>query len=102
MRKLPNKQFQQLVPQLREKGFYQEQEQRPISWSEYTLAQIEDAKATLIFIRDAVDSCHSLDLVGQVGRPLTDPKILAKAVLFCEALGIPERQAEGWFDLLGS
>ena len=101
MHKLPTKQFQQLVPILREKGFYQEQEQRPISWSEYTLAQIEDAKATLIFIRDAVDSCHSLDLVGQVGRPLTDPKILAKAVLFCEALGIPERQAEGWLDLLG-
>lgn len=86
---------------MREKGFYKEQEHREIHWREYTLAQIEDAKATLIFIRDAVDSCHSLDLVGQVGRPLTDQKSLAKAVLFCEALGIPERQAEGWIDLLG-
>lgn len=101
MPKLPTKQFQQLVPKLREKGFYEEQEQRPISWSAYTLTQIEDAKATLIFIRDAVDSCHSLDLAGQVGRPLTNPKDLAKAVLFCEALGIPERQAQGWLELLG-
>ena len=101
MPKLPAKQFQQLVPKLREKGFYQEQEQRPISWSEYTLAQIEDAKATLIFIRDAVDSCHSLVLQGQVGRPLTNTKDLAKTVLFCEALGIPERQAQGWLELLG-
>ena len=101
MIELPTKQFQQLVPKLREEGFYQKQERRPISWSEYTLAQIEDAKTTLAFIRDAVDSCYSLDLAGQVGRPLTNPKSLAKAVLFCEALGIPERQAEGWIDLLG-
>src|SRR3989344_1178512 len=101
MTKLPTKQFQQLVPKLREKGFYEEQEQRPIIWSAYTLTQIEDARSTLTFVRDAVDSCHSLDLAGQVGRPLTNPKDLAKAVLFCEALGIPERQAQGWLELLG-
>ncbi len=101
MIELPTKQFQQFVPKLREEGFYQKQERRPISWSEYTLAQIEDAKTTLIFIRDAVNSCCRLDLAGQAGRPLTNPKSLAKAVLFCEALGIPERQAEGWIDLLG-
>ena len=101
MYKLPTKQFQQLVPQLRKEGFYEEQEHREIHWREYTLAQIEDAKASLTFIRDAVDSCHSLDLSGQVGRPLTNPKVLAKAVLFCEVLCIPERQAEGWLDLLG-
>lgn len=101
MTKLPTKQFQQLVPQLREEDFYQEQEHREIHWSEYTLAQIEDAEATLAFIRDAVDSCHDLDLTGQVGKPLTNQKSLAKAVLFCETLGIPERQAEGWLSLLG-
>lgn len=101
MYKLPTQAFQQLVPKLREKGFYKEQEQRPIHWSKYTLAQIEDAKATLIFIRDTVDSCRILDLTGQVGRPLTNPKDLAKAVLFCEFLGVPERQAEGWLGLLG-
>lgn len=101
MDRLPNKQFQLLVPKLREEGFYKEQEQRPIAWAEYTLAQIEDAQASLVFIRDAVDRCHSLDLSGQVGRPLTDPKVLAKAVLFCEFLGLPERQAQGWLELLG-
>ena len=101
MKKLPNKQFQLLVPKLREKEFYKNQEQRPIAWAEYTLAQIEDAKASLTFIRDAVDACHALDLGGQVGRPLTDPRSLAKAILFCELLGLPERQAQGWLELLG-
>lgn len=101
MSKLPTKQFQKLVPKLREKGFYKEQKQRPIAWAEYTLAQVEDAKASLLFIRETVDSCNSLDLQRQVGRPLTDPKILAKAILFCEFLGLPERQAQGWLDLLG-
>ena len=101
MRKLPTKQFQQLAPRLREKGFYQEQEQRPIAWREYTLTQIEDAKASFAFIRDSVDRCLSLDLECQVGKPLTDPKNLAKAVLFCELLGLPERQAQGWLELLG-
>jgi len=101
MVKLPNKQFQLLVPKLREKGFYKEQEQRPIAWREYTLAQIEDAKASFAFIRDSVDASHNLDLEGQVGKPLTNPKSLAKAVLFCELLGLPERQAQGWLELLG-
>ena len=81
MAKLPNKQFQLLVPKLREEDFYKEQEPRPIFWHEYTLSQIEDAKATLVFIRDSVDACHSINLEGQVGRPLTNPKDLAKAIL---------------------
>lgn len=101
MTKLPTRSFQSLVPKLREKGFYQEQEPRPILWHEYTLVQIEDAKASLVFIRDAVDACHTLDLEGQVGRPLTNPKNLAKAILFCELLGLPERQAQGWLELIG-
>lgn len=99
--KLPTCEFQQLVPKLREKEFYKEQEQRLIAWSEYTLTQIEDATQSLTFIRDSVDICCSPNLEGQVGRPLTDPKNLAKAILFCEFLGLPERQAQGWLDLLG-
>ena len=101
MTKLPTKQFQKLVLELREKGFYKEQKQRPIAWAEYTLAQIEDAKTSLLFIREAVDACNSLDLQGKVGRPLTDPKVLAKTILFCELLRLPERQSQGWLELLG-
>jgi len=37
----------------------------------------------------------------KVGRPLTDPKVLAKAVLTCEALGFTERKAQGWLEILG-
>lgn len=101
MVKLPNRRFQQHVVRLRKKGFYKEQEPRAIQWGAYTLAQIEDAKTTFSYIRKAVDACHSLDLTGRVGKPLTNPKDLAKAVLFCEALGLSEREAQGWLALLG-
>jgi len=95
MKRLPTKQFQKLVPKLRKKGFYGHKELRPIFWSEYTLAQIEEAKETLCFIRNAVDECKQLNSKGRVGRPLTDPKDLAKAILISEFLQLPERQAQG-------
>lgn len=101
MTKLPNKEFRQMVPLLREKDFYEHEEPRRISWPEYNLSQIEDAKETLDFIKESVDSCEYLKLNGKAGKPLTDPKELAKAVLICEALGFPERIAEGWLDILG-
>jgi len=101
MPRLPTKQFQKLVPKLREKGFYEHKELRPIFWSEYTLAQIEEAKETLCFIRNAVDGCDQLNPKGRVGRPLTDPKDLAKAILISEFLQLPERQAQGWLDIIG-
>ena len=102
MTKLPNKEFRQLVVLLKEdEEFYPNEEPRQIAWSEYTLSQIKDAKETLKFIRDSVDKCSYLKLKGKAGKPLTDPKELAKAILICEALGFPERIAEGWLDILG-
>ncbi len=55
---------------------------------------------TLAFIRDAVNQC-SPPKEGRVGKPLTDSRVLAKAVLTCELLGLPERQAQGWLEILG-
>lgn len=102
MTKLPNKEFRQLVVLLKEdETFYPPEEPRRIFWSEYTLSQIKDAKETLQFIRDAVDRCEYLRLKGKAGKPLTDPKELAKSILICEALSFPERIAEGWLDILG-
>ena len=101
MTKLPTKQFQKLVPKLRERGFYKHKELRTIFWSEYTLAQIEEAKETLKFIKNTVDVCHQLNTKGKVGRPLTDPKYLAKAILISEFLQLPERQSQGWLDIIG-
>src|SRR3989344_6396035 len=101
MTKLPTEQFQKLVPKLREKGFYKHKELRTIFWSEYTLAQIEEAKETLKFIKNTVDVCHQLNTEGKVGRPLTDPKYLAKAILISEFLQLPERQSQGWLDIIG-
>lgn len=101
MPKLPTKQFQQMVPLLRQKGFYEHEEPRQVSWPEYSLSQIENAKDTLIFIREVVDKAEYINIKGKTGRPLTDPKDLAKAILICEVLGFTEREAEGWLDILG-
>lgn len=101
MPKLPNKEFRQIVPLLREKGFYEHEEPRQISWPEYNLSQIEEATELLDFIKESVGRCKYLKLKGKRGRPLTDPKSLAKAILLCEALGFPERIAEGWLKVFG-
>ena len=101
MPKLPNKEFRAMVPLLREKDFYEHKEKRPISWPEYNLSQIEDAYETLTFIRASIDKAQYLDTKGKTGRPLTDPKSLAKAVLLCEELGLTERAAQGWLKILG-
>lgn len=99
--KLPNVEFRRIVPLLREEGFYEHQEPRPISWPEYNLSQIGEAKEVLEFIRDSVDECERLVIKGKRGKPLTNPKFLAKAVLISELLGFTERAAEGWLDILG-
>ena len=44
MTKLPNKEFRQMVPTIREEGFYEYEETKSISGPEYNLSQIEDAK----------------------------------------------------------
>ena len=90
-----------MVPLLREKEFYEPEVQRPTFWPEYSMSQIEDAAETLDFIRRAVDGASYLTMPPKVGRPLTDPKVLAKAVLICEALGFTERKAQGWTTIIG-
>jgi len=99
--RLPNKEFRRMVPLLREKGFYEYEEPREISWHEYTESHIEAAPETLDFIQNSVDEAAYLQRKGKVGRPLTDAKVLAKAVLACEALGFTERTGQGWLKILG-
>lgn len=100
MTKLPNEQFRAMVPLLREEEFYESEKEKTISWPQYTLAQIEEARTRLAFIRDAVDDCAYLEVKGKTGRPLTNPKSLAKAVLVCESFGFTEREAQGWLEIL--
>lgn len=97
---LPNKEFRQLVPLMREKEFYEPEEIREILWPEYNLSQIEEAKETLNFIRNSVDEIEFFSFKGKVGKPLTNPKSLVKAVLACESLGFTERNAQGWLEIL--
>lgn len=99
--KLPNQQFQQMVPLLKEKGFYEHAKPREISWPEYNLSQVKEISWILKSIKEAVDQSCALDSQGKVGRPLTDAKLLAKAVLLAEYLQSTERVSEGWADVLG-
>ena len=101
MTKLPNKEFRAMVPFLRAEEFYEREPMRKIHWHEYNEAQIREVTETLDFIREQVDFCKYMEIKGKVGRPLTDPKILAKAVLISEAFGFKERESQGWIKLLG-
>jgi transposase len=101
MTKLPNKEFRQMVPILREKGFYEHEIPRQIFWPDYTSSQIEEASEIFEFIKNSADKTEYLSKKSKVGRPLTDPKILAKSILISEALGFPERFAQGWLKVLG-
>lgn len=104
MTKHPNVQFRKLVKDVRnpkkKKEIYGPQENRKIDWTKYTLSKINDLKEILIFIREAVNEIRVVE-VPRIGRPPINPKHLAKAILFCEAVGLPERQAQGYLELLG-
>ena len=100
----PNQEFRKLVEFINDgredksKKIYEDKEPRKINWNAYTLSQIEEAKDVLLFIKNTVDNCILPS--RKVGRP-TNYKSLAKAILICEALGLTERKAQGWLELLG-
>jgi transposase len=98
--KVINKEFRRFVPKLRKKGFYQSQKKRAIEWKDYTLSQINEVKI-LDKIKCLVDAFDAIKNKS-FGRPSTNPKDLAKAILVAELLGLPERQAQGWINLLAS
>jgi len=104
-KRYPNREFRKLVEFINEgredktKKIYEDKEPRKINWNAYTLSQINEAKEILFFIKKEVDKCEMPS--KKVGRPLTNPKVLAKAILICEALGFTERKAQGWLELLG-
>lgn len=101
MTKHPRQQFRQLVVDVRNKTFeYPKQNHRKTHWHNYNLSKINDIKLVLLFIRKSVDSIFIDEDFDKVGRPSVNPRHLAKAILFCEAVGIPERQAQGWLEIM--
>ena len=48
-----------------------------------------------------VDGSDRLSIKGKAGKPLTNSKSLAKAILVSEALKLTERNAQGWLEVLG-
>ena len=101
----PNKQFRKLVETVNEgrkdksKKIYVDREPRKIDWVAYNLSQINNIKETLKFIKREVDRCDYPP--RKVGKPLTDPKVLTKAILICEAFGLTERDAQGFLMVFG-
>ena len=101
MTKHPNQQFRKLIVDVRNKSFeYPKQDHRKTHWSNYNLSKINDIKSILVFIRKSVDNVFIDEDICKIGRPSINPKYLAKAILFCEAVGIPERQAQGWLEIM--
>ena len=55
---LPNKEFRELVPKLRKKGFYKPINQRGTNWKRYNIAQTEEAGVLMREINKIVDTCE--------------------------------------------
>ncbi len=89
-----------MVVLIREQVFYEPEEKRKIEWPAYNNAQIDDSIATLQFIKKHVDEAELIQLKGKAGKPLTNPRSLAKAILACESFNYTERSAQGWMRLL--
>ena len=100
-KQLPNEDFRKLVKLTRDPDFkkeiYESQEQRKINWPAYNLSQIKQVKETLDFIKESVN----LSYCQKVRSNATHPKLLAKAILLSELLQSPERESEGWIEILG-
>ena len=101
-KQLPNVEFRKLVKSTRDPGFkkeiYEAQEQREIDWPAYNLSQIKQVKETLNFIRNIVNSSFA----HSVRSNATSPKSLTKAILISEMIQSPERESEGWIEILGA
>lgn len=100
-KKLPNEDFRRLVASTRDPAFkkeiYECQKQRKIVWPAYNLSQIRQVKETLNFIREIVNSSYA----PKVRSNATSPRALAKAILISEMIQSPEREGEGWIEVLG-
>jgi transposase len=103
--KLPNAEFRGLIRYSNEARknkrikFYEHKKPRRINWIAYNSSQINNIKETLAFINDEVDKCENFK--RKVGKPLTNPKALAKIILICEAFGLTERNAQGFLEVFG-
>lgn len=103
-KRLPNEQFRKLIEFINEtredksKKIYEDKEVREIDWIAYNQSQIRDCKETLLFIKSSVDKC--IEPPKKVGKPLTSPKELAKAILVCEAFNLTERKAQGFLEIV--
>jgi transposase len=104
MTKHPNIEFRKLVKNIRDpkkkKEIYPEQEPQKINWHNYNLSKINEYKI-FSFIREVVNKIEYFH-IKKAGRPSVNPKILVKAILVAEAMKFPERQTQGFLEMIGS
>lgn len=104
MTKHPNAEFRKLVKVVRDiekkKEIYPEQEPRKIHWHNYNSSKINEYKI-FNFIREAVNKID-YSPTRNVGRPSVNPKVLVKAILVAETMKFPERQTQGFLEIIGS
>lgn len=100
-KRLPNQDFRRLVKSTRDpvfkKEIYKAQKQREINWPAYNFSQIKQIKESLNFIRESVNASYC----SKVRRNATNPRLLAKAILLSELIQSPERESEGWIEIIG-
>jgi len=101
----PNKKFRKLVEFINEGGedklkrIYVDRKPREIDWVAYNLSRLNNIKETIAFINREVDKCKNSP--RKVGKPLTNPKLLCKSILICEAFGLTERDAQRFIEVSG-
>jgi len=102
MKKLPPRVLADVLEQVVDRKFpYESKEKKPINWSAYNKARIDDIAGTLRCIRDYVEAVELPRLKNaHFGRPKEiSAHDKAKAVLLAELFQVDERSASGLVSL---
>lgn len=95
------KRFDELMRSLKANEFvYQPKPDKPIDWTAYSEAKVDELRFMLKLIRQTVDSVDLPENLAGAGRPAIEAKNLAKAVLLQQYLQVNDRTAAGWLDML--
>lgn len=91
-----------ILGQVREGEYpYEERPKKPISWSNYDIAQCREIVDMLAMFRELVDeavkriNARKPKIASGPGRPPTAPADIAKVLMMQSYFGVPNRPAEG-------
>lgn len=108
MKKIPARVLADALEQIVDRKFeYEPKEAKPIDWSSYNRAKVQEISGVLDLIKNYVDDVEEYELPKKpVNKIKVDDDISvhdkAKAVLITEYMQADERTASGWVNILGS